>query len=156
VHWEVNVNFGAILVAFAICTAVFCCYCATRRVITPRSSKGWVETQSRSPKLHLIPGTHLDAGYSSDSDHILFRLEQSGSIAERASQAPVIGMSIEELERCIPWLPQDKKIFICCPDGFEPSLLKRLSRIDTNRNLYLIQSMSNEFSLGNAITKQTS
>jgi hypothetical protein len=147
------VNFGAILVAFAICTAVFGCYCATRRVI---GTKARAETPSRSPKLNLLPGTHFDGGYCPESNHLLFRLERPGSVTTSNGQGQHIGMSIEELEKCIPWIPQDKKVFICCPDGFEPSLLNRLSRIDTNRDLYLIQSMSSGTSSSDAIRRQAS
>jgi hypothetical protein len=101
-----------------------------------------------------MPGNHLDAGYCEDANDILFRLERSNSASQHKVQAPHVGICIEELEACIPWIPQDKKVFICCPDGFEPSLLKRLSRIDTSRDLYLVQTMSIDVSRGSTRSKQ--
>jgi hypothetical protein len=145
---------GSILVTIGLITAIFGCYCATRRVFTPKGVNPWVDLPSRSPKLHLMPGNHLDAGYCEDANHILFRLERANSTSQHRVQAPHVGISIEELEACIPWIPQDKKVFICCPDGFEAPLLKRLSRIETSRDLYLVQTMSIDVSRGSTRSKQ--
>jgi hypothetical protein len=135
-------------------TALLGYYCAAKQNLKSTSAKDLVATSTRSPKFHLTPGNHLDAGYNPELNHLLFRLDRSHKVVKAELRATDKGISIEELERCIPWIPQDTRVFICCPDRFQASLLKRLSSIETSRDLYLLSTMSTVISQRNPRSKQ--
>jgi hypothetical protein len=52
-----------------------------------------------------------------------------------------VGITVEELEKCIAWIPYDSSIFVSSADGFSPALLRRLKRLRTRRELFLIKEI---------------
>jgi hypothetical protein len=49
-----------------------------------------------------------------------------------------MGITLEEFEKCLPWIPYGSRILISNPGGFSPLLLKRLRHLHTKRDLFLV------------------
>jgi hypothetical protein len=83
--------------------------------------------------------------YESEPHHVLFRLQDSKAVKESGEASPqLMGITLRELEKCIPWVPGDSRVFICSPEGFSPSLLKQLEALRTQRDLFLIDNLPND------------
>ena len=132
-------NFTEILIGISVCTAIFGTYCATRRVAFPN----WNGGSSESPRLHFVTRREFSSLSKSTHDQVHFQLESSQSIRNHSNSSHwTIGISVEELEKCIAWIPGDSSIFVSSPDGFSPSLLRKLKRLRTRRELFLIRELS--------------
>jgi hypothetical protein len=102
-----------------------------------RSDRGSIfHQQNKVPHIHLVKSIELEE----KNEHLLIlRLQENcanAGIVERHTSAP--GISLDELRECIPWIPYDSKICLCCSAGFSSALIKRLKAMDINRDLYLV------------------
>jgi len=140
-------NFLGILLALSIVTALFGSYCATRNVNNTKDSKVGGRDRSKTPHLHFVDRKQFADLYESESHRVLFQLQDSQAVKEKGDRSPQrVGITLRELERCIPWVPGDSKVFICSPDGFGPSLLKQLSALHTDRDLFLVEGLTHDLS----------
>ncbi len=131
-------NFTEILIGISVCTAIFGSYCATRRAVFPN----WISGSSESPRLHFVTRREFASLAKSTHDQVLFQLQSSQLIQKHAkSSLRGVGITVEELEKCIAWIPGDSSIFVSSPDGFSPSLLRKLKRLRTRRELFLIREL---------------
>lgn len=129
-------NFTEILIAISVCTAIFGTYCATRRVAFP----DWNRGSSESPRLHFVTRREFSSLSTSTHDQVHFQLQSSQSTRNHSNGSHwTIGISVEELQKCIAWIPGDSSIFVSSPDGFSPALLRKLKRLRTKRELFLIR-----------------
>jgi hypothetical protein len=98
--------------------------------------------RSKTPHLYFVDGKQFADLRESDSHQVLFRLQDSQAVKEKGDTSPQrVGITLRELEKCIPWVPGDSKIYICSPDGFGPSLLKQVGALHTDRDLFLIEGL---------------
>ena len=136
-------NFAEVMIAVSICTAIFGCYCATRKRSQQDSSPASVPRPNESSKIRrLMPG-ELDAWRKLEPHHRLFRVRDTqGDLQQSTAPWKDKGISVEELERCIPWIPRDEKIVVCCAGGSGESTLTRLGRMRVDRDIYLVESAS--------------
>jgi len=131
-------NFTEILIAISVCTAILGTYCATRRVAFPN----WNSGKSESPRLHFVTRREFASLANSTHDQVLFQLQSSQLIQKHAkSSLQGVGITVEELEKCIAWIPGGSSIFVSSTDGFSPSLLRKLKRLQTGRELFLIREL---------------
>jgi len=138
-------NFLGILVAVSIVTAIFGSYCATRNANDTKGFEMDARDRSKAPRLHFVERRQFADLY--ESNQVLFRLQDSQAIKEKGETSPQrLGITLQELDKCIPWIPADSKIFICGPDGFGPSLLKQLGALNTERDLFLIEDLPHDLS----------
>jgi hypothetical protein len=81
---------------------------------------------------------HLD---TSQTDLVLFEL-QSVPVAQAGEASPLgyVRLTLLELERCIPWIPLDKRIVIDCSGGYSSQIMNRLNNLHTTRHLYLLKA----------------
>jgi hypothetical protein len=141
-------NFADVMIVVSICTAIFGCYCATRRrslhgpssTSVPRAS---VPPPNELSKIRrLMPG-ELDAWRKMEPHHRLFRVRDAqADVRQNTAPWKDKGISVEELERCIPWIPRDEKIVVCCAGGSGESTFTRLGRMRVDRDIYLVESAS--------------
>jgi hypothetical protein len=132
-------NFTEMLIGISVCTAIFGTYCATRRVAFPNWNRG----HSESPRFHFVTRREFASLAKSTHDQVLFQIQSSQLIPKHAkSSLQVVGITVEELEKCIAWIPGDSSIFVSSTDGFSPSLLRKLKRLRTRRELFLIRELS--------------
>jgi hypothetical protein len=135
-------NFLGILLALSIVTALFGSYCATRNATNTKDTKVDGRDRSKTPHLYFVDGKQFADLRESDSHQVLFRLQDSQAVKEKGDTSPQrVGITLRELEKCIPWVPGDSKIYICSPDGFGPSLLKQVGALHTDRDLFLIEGL---------------
>ena len=135
---EGRMNFTEILMGISVCTAIFGTYCATRRV----AFSNWNRGRSESPRLHFVTRREFSSLSKSTHDQVHFQLQSSQSTRKLSNSSHwTIGISVEELEKCIAWIPGDSSIFVSSPDGFSPSLLRKLKRLRTRRELFLITEL---------------
>jgi hypothetical protein len=140
-------NFLGILLALAIVTTLFGSYCATRSATNTKDTKVDGRDRSKTPYLHFVDGKQFADLYESDSHRVLFRLQDSQAVKEKGDTSPQrVGITLRELEKCIPWVPGDSNIYICGPDGFGPSLLKQVGALHTDRDLFLIEGLPHDLS----------
>jgi hypothetical protein len=138
-------NFLGILLALSISTALFSSYCATKDTAKTKNLPTKGKDRSHSPHLHFVNRKLLADLYESEPHHVLFRLQGSQAFKENGETSlQQVGITLRELEKCIPWVPGDSRIFICSPDGFGPSLLKHLRALHTQRDLFLIENLPND------------
>jgi hypothetical protein len=131
-------NFAEILIGISVCTAIFGTYCATRVVAFPN----WNSGGSESPRLHFVTRREFASLAKSTHDQVLFQL-QSSQLKQKHAKSSLqgIGITVEELAKCIAWIPGDSSIFVSSTDGFSPSLLRKLKRLRTRRDLFLIREL---------------
>jgi hypothetical protein len=138
-------NFLGILLAVSIMTALFSSYCATKKTENTKDLQVNGNKHFQRPRLHLVDHKHFADIYEAEPHHVLFRLQDSQTRRESGETSPQrVGITLRELEKCIPWVPGDIKIFICSPDGFGASLLKQLEALRTQRDLFLIHNLPND------------
>jgi len=136
-------NFFGVLIAFSIFTAVFSCYCATRNTDDSQNSKATWRKLSEHPHLHFVDQKHLAELNESRLHPVLFRLYGSGGDLRRHDASPkYIGMTLEDFEKCLPWIPYGNRILISSPGGFSPLLVKRLKHLHSNREFFLVKEDS--------------
>jgi hypothetical protein len=151
-------NFAEFMIALSICTAIFGCYCATRKRNLANPAKAFAGSRDDLPNIHMLMPGELDAWRKSEPHHHFFRIQDFRSQNVRLPNTPADtmqgpklretgpwkdkGISVEELERCILWIPRDEKIVVCCPEDTGNSLLTRLKEMHTNREIYLVDSCS--------------
>jgi hypothetical protein len=136
-------NFIGILLALSIIIALFGCYGATKNAKSAKEFKTQIRRPFTRPHLHFVERKQFADLYESEPHHLLFRLESfRGSRKNREGTPPRVGISLRELEKCIPWIPGDSRVFICSPDGFGPALLKQLEGLHTQRDLFLVDNLS--------------
>ena len=139
------INFMGILLALAILTALCGSYCATKSASNAKDSRAEGRDRSVSPYLHFVERKQLAELYKSEPNHVMFRLQGPQLAKERGEQSPQhLGITLQELEKCIPWVPGNSTVFICSPDGFSPSLLNQLRGLHTQRELFLVESLPND------------
>jgi hypothetical protein len=120
-------------------------YCNLRHLLcNPKGGLFELEHwQLESPRLHFVTRREFASLAKSTHDQVLFQLESSQLIQKHAkSSLQGVGITVEELEKCIAWIPGDSSIFVSSPDGFSPSLLRKLKRLRTRRELFLIRELS--------------
>ena len=132
------------LMLLAVALAVVGVLGASRRVFLGSRSKSidWntrgsvFPQRSKAPHIHIVKRAEL----ADKDEHILvLELQENcakANVVERHTSA--VGISLDELRECIPWIPCDSRICLCCNAGFSPSLIEQLKSIDTNRDLYLV------------------
>ncbi len=134
-------NFIGILVALSIFTAVFGTYRAVTTASSSSDSQSWNRSRPRSPRLHFVSKEVNISSHASEPNHIVFHLQGIGPSDDRAKDSPkTLGLSLGELEKCIPWIPMDSAIFISSGEGFAPTMLNRIRSLETTRDLYLIDA----------------
>jgi protein-tyrosine phosphatase len=136
-------NFADVMIVVSICTAIFGCYCATRKRSRHDPSKSPVPQPSEVSKIRrLMPG-ELEAWCKLEPHHRLIRVRDAqGDVRQNTAPWKDKGISVEELERCIPWIPRDEKIVVCCAGGSGESTFTRLDRLRVDRDIYLVESAS--------------
>jgi len=140
-------NFLGILLALSIVTAIFGSYCATRNTNNTRGFKIDGTDRPKTPHLHFVNRKQFADLYKSQSHQVLFQLQDSQATKEKGKISPQrLGITLQELEKCIPWIPGDSKVFICGPNGFAPSMLKQLGALNTDRDLFLIEDLPHDLS----------
>ena len=134
------------LLALALVTALYGCYCASRNRRNGRSLRTDGMGRSMGPNLHFVDRRQLAEMYELESHHVLFQIQ--GSQKEAAELLPGhLGITRNELEKCIPWIPGASRVFLSSPGGFDPSVLKRLRALHSRRDIYLIERQSNDLAL---------
>lgn len=137
-------SFMGILLALAIVTALCGSYRATSAT-NAKDSKLTTKDRSESPHLHFVDRKQLAQLYKSEPNHVTFRLQEPQAVKERDEQSPQhLGITFQDLEKCIPWIPGNSTVVICNPDGFSPSVLKQLRGLHTRRELFLLESLPND------------
>jgi hypothetical protein len=63
-------------------------------------------------------------------------MAQTGDV----SSLGYLRLTLSELERCIAWIPLDKRVLIHCSDGYTPQVMNRLKSLHTTRHLYLLRA----------------
>lgn len=138
-------NFVGILLAFSIVIALFGSYVATKNTKNTKDFRAKGKDRFQSPRLRFVDRKQFADLYESEAHHVLFQLQDSQTGRENGETLPPrVGITLQELEKCIPWVPGDSRIFICSPDGFSPSLLKQLKVLHTQRDLFLIDNLPND------------
>jgi hypothetical protein len=132
-------GFIGILAALALLTAIFGTYRATKNAGSTSDSRSWDRSRRNTPRLHFVRQEQTIGPHGGNPHHIVFELQDSQSSGEEVKNSPKMhGISMNELEKCIPWVPLDNTIFIGCSGGFSPSAINHLKNLDTTRDLYLI------------------
>jgi hypothetical protein len=140
-------SFTEILVAISICAAIFGVYCATRRVAFSNNDRARIAGSSGSPRFHFVTRREFADLAKSTHDQVHFHLRSAHFVEKHAkSSFWSAGISVEELERCIAWIPYDSSIFVSSADGFSPALLRSLKRLRTRRELFLIRELPDNLS----------
>lgn len=138
-------NFFGILLAFSIITALFSSYCATKNADNTKGLQTKGRDRSQRPRLHFVDQEQFADLLESELHHVLFRLQSSQLVTGHGEASPQrVGITLGELEKCIPWVPGDSRVFICSPDGFGPSLLKQLEALHTQRDIFLVDNLPND------------
>lgn len=116
-----------ILIELSIFTAIFGTYRATTSASSSFDSQSWNRSKPRSSRLHFVSKEVNISSRASDPRHLLFHLQGVGPSVERMKDSPkTLGISLGELEKCIPWIPMDSAIFISSGEGFAPTMLNRI------------------------------
>ncbi len=132
-------NIAGVLIVLSIFTAVFSCYCATTNKNEAQNLKTNWRKQSEHPRLHFVDQKQLDELNQSKQHPLLFRLQAfNADICWRDTSPKHMGITVEEFEKCLPWIPYGNRILISSSAGFDPVLLKRLRHLHTKRDLYLV------------------
>jgi len=132
-------NVIAVLIAFSIFTAVFSCYCAATNKNEAQNSRTNLRKPSERPHLHFVDHKQMDELNQSRQHPVLFRLQSSNADVSRHDTSPKhMGITVEEFEQCLPWIPYGNRILISSSDGFSPPLMKRLKHLHTKRDLFLV------------------
>jgi hypothetical protein len=135
-------NFLELLLALSIMTAIFGFYCATKKIDNTKDLQAKGRKRFRPPRLHFVNPTQFADLYESERHHVLFRFQDPQTVNEDGETSPQrIGITLRELEKCIPWVPGDSGVFICSSERFSPSLLRQLEAIRTQRDLFLIDNL---------------
>jgi hypothetical protein len=138
-------NFVGILLAFSIVIALFGSYGAMKNTKNTKDFRAKGKDRFQSSRLRFVDRKQFADLYESEGHHVLFQLQDSQTGRENGDTLPQrVGITLRELEKCIPWVPGDSRIFICSPDGFSPSLLKQLKVLRTQRDLFLIDNLPND------------
>ena len=131
-------NVIGVLIAFAIFTAVFSCYCATTNKNEALNAKLRWRKQVDRPHLHFIDQKQLYE-LNKQQRPILFRIEDyNADIRLHGTSEKHMGITFEEFEKCLPWIPYGNRILISNSGGFGPLLVKRLRKLQTRRELFLV------------------
>lgn len=145
-----------VLGALSIFTVLFCTYHAARNTGCETDLQRLDRAKSRSPRLHFLSAGHGVGPYLLEPQHVLFHLQVNGATKRASRDAPkALGVSLVELERCLPWIPRGSKIFISSAEGFSPTVIDRIKRINTARDLYLIDSQHGSNVLGQQEMRKT-
>ena len=137
-------NVISVLIAFSIFTAVFSCYCATTNRNEAQNSKTKWRRPSEHPHLHFVDQKQLHELNQSQQHPVLFRLHGFNTDVWRHDPSPKhMGITVEEFEKCLPWIPYGDRILISSSDGFSPPLMKRLKDLHTKRDLFLVNEDPN-------------
>jgi hypothetical protein len=134
-------NVIGILVALSIFTAIFGTYCAITTASSSSDSQSWKQSKPKSPRLHFVSKEVNISSHALEPNHIVFHLQGIELPNDQAKDSPkTLGLSLSELEKCIPWVPMDSAIFISSGEGFAPTVLNRIKSLETTRDLYLIDA----------------
>jgi hypothetical protein len=140
-------NVIGILVALSIFTAIFGTYRAVTTASSSSGSQPWNRSKPKSPRLHFVTKEVNISSHASEPHHLVFHLQGIGPSTDRTKNSPkTLGLSLSELEKCIPWIPMDSAIFISSGGGFAPTMLKRIKDLETSRDLYLIDANASKAS----------
>jgi hypothetical protein len=141
--------FISVLWSLSIFVAVFCLYWSVKSVGNATGVNALLKERFARPRLHFVDGEELQRTYKREPHHVYFHL-QSEAAADGNGRESQVGITVKELEECIRWIPLDTKIYIACPDGFRPPLLRRIRRLRTKRELFLVRGVSLNLSLTKA------
>jgi hypothetical protein len=98
------------------------------------------ERNLAGPSLRLIEEARAATLLASERHHVLFHLQSSHKDQEeRGSNSHPLGISLDELEKCVPWVTGETNIVISSEDGFGASVLARLRSLHTKRELFLVR-----------------
>src|SRR5882724_276306 len=101
-------SFLGILLAISIMTALFSSYCATKRTDNIKDLQVKGGKRFRTPRVHFVDRKQFADLYESEPHHVLFRLQDSQTGSENDETSPQrVGITLRELEKCIPWVPGD-------------------------------------------------
>jgi hypothetical protein len=94
------------------------------------------EASSVRPVLHVIDEEQLAEIVANEPHHVLFHLQSQLSPENHPTPAlQPRGITLDELERCLPWIPQDARVVIQSLVGFD-----HLQRLPTRRALFLVKT----------------
>jgi len=96
---------------------------------------------SRRPRLHPVRQQDLAGLYKREPHHVFFRMQTiAGDIGENDPKRDHLGITTVELGKCLPWIPGNSIIVLCCSGGFSPFLRLELSSLHTDRELFLVDN----------------
>jgi hypothetical protein len=121
------------LVIVAMCYGIFRAM-RIRRAEVPAQSLG--QRVSEHPSLHLLDEAQFEKLLASEPHHVLFHLQPIDRPSDES-----MGISVQELEKCLPWVPGETKVVIVSKAGFGPLLLDRLSSLPIKRDLFLAEAV---------------
>ena len=121
------------LAIVAVCYGLFHAIMAPKKDDQTQNSG---QPRSEHPSLHLLDETQFERLMASESHRVLFHLQPS----ERPTDESM-GISVQELEKCLPWVPGETKVVIVSKAGFGPTVLDRLRRFDIKRDLFLVENV---------------
>ena len=125
-----------ILLLFAIAAMSYGAFCAIKARKDHDQAGGSGHRTSLHPKLHLLDETQYRALMAEKHGHVLFHLQPT----DRPSSES-IGISVQELEKCLPWVPGKTNVVILTKGGFGPTVLDRLREFHTKRDLFLVEKV---------------
>jgi hypothetical protein len=96
---------------------------------------------SRRPSLHPVRHEDLATLYKREPHHVFFRMQTpAGDIGNNDPVRDHLGITTVELAKCLPWIPGNSIIVLCCSEGFSPLLRLELSSLHTDRELFLVDN----------------
>ena len=105
-------------------------------------SHAWGERNLTGPTLRFIDETHVAMLIAREHHHVLFHLQSSQrDKGECGSNSHPLGITLDELEKCVPWVPGETDIVISSEDGFGTPLLSRLRSLPSRRDLFLVRGV---------------
>jgi hypothetical protein len=130
-------NLTSVFSTLAIFAVLYLAYRASKRRRGQDVPRDLAGGQSASPSLHMIDETQFASLIANEPHHVLFHVHppDTGSIHS-------MGITVQELEKCLPWVPGETKVVIVSKDGFAPSLLADLRGLHIRRDLFLVQRVS--------------
>ncbi len=96
-------------------------------------------TDLRRSRLHPVRSEDLTALYRREPHHVFFRIQALAS--DNGGRDPMrdhLGITPAELAKCLPRIPGNSIIVLCCSGGCSPILRLKLSTLHTDRELFLL------------------
>jgi hypothetical protein len=132
-------SFIKILIRISACIAIVCTYRAIKKGVFPSIFKASDTGGTESPDLHFVTRREFASHAKSTHDLVLSHLQSSQLIRNHANSSLWrAGITVEELEKCIAWIPYNSSILVSSTDGFSPKRLRNLKGLQTRRGIFFI------------------